>query len=324
MSDQDVFLFHEGHADAEHHQKRWIVLIVDDEPEVHQVTRLALDGFKFRGRELEMISAHSAKEAIELLKKHQDTALIFMDVVMENDQAGLECVKYIRSEMRNHFVRIILRTGQPGQSPEHDVILNYDINDYKSKTELTVTKLFTCVVTALRSYEDLIKLEENRQGLEKIIRSFSEMFEVKSLESFLSGILIQINALLKLDKFNSFSSSFISLGSVQEGVIIAGSGDFEPYTGLRVREVVAPDLLQDLKKVASGKQMISGKDYAVFCMKGEQEIESLIYLQSDEFGGGNFISDKDKRLVEDFLDNIAIAYKNFHNFKHFNSNIQPR
>ena len=47
-------------------------------------------------------------------------------------------------------MRIILRTGEPGQAPERQVIVDYDINDYKAKTELTADKLFTALTAALQ------------------------------------------------------------------------------------------------------------------------------------------------------------------------------
>jgi hypothetical protein len=68
--------------------------------------------------------------------------------------------EFIRNDMSNHYIHIILRTGQPGQAPVRDVIINYDINDYKSKTELTAKKLFTVVIAALRSYRDILLLKK--------------------------------------------------------------------------------------------------------------------------------------------------------------------
>ncbi len=59
--------------------------------------------------------------------------MLLLDVVMEEDTTGLEVVKYIREKLENRFVRIILRTGQPGQAPERQVTMEYDINDYKEK-----------------------------------------------------------------------------------------------------------------------------------------------------------------------------------------------
>lgn len=146
----------------------WKILVVDDEAEIHNVTKLVLDGFTFEGKPITFISAYSGEEAKASLEKHPDTALILLDVVMESDDAGLEVVKYIRNVLCNSLVRIILRTGQPGQAPEDVVIIHYDINDYKTKTELTTRQLFTAVVTALRAFRALIKLEESRRELAQI------------------------------------------------------------------------------------------------------------------------------------------------------------
>ncbi|SCA55553.1 hypothetical protein MTBPR1_100194 [Candidatus Terasakiella magnetica] len=141
----------------------WAMLVVDDEVGVHDVTKLALKRFSYQGRGLEFISAFSAKEAIEILKARDDIALILLDVVMETDHAGLDCARQIRDDLGNENVRIVLRTGQPGQAPEQDVILAYDINDYRAKTELTAERLFSTVVSALRSYTDITALEEYRE-----------------------------------------------------------------------------------------------------------------------------------------------------------------
>ena len=125
--------------------KPWKILIVDDDEEMHTMTKMVLSDYSFEGRNLNMHSSFSGAEALEFLDQEEDIALIILDVVMETDEAGLECAKNIREQLNNTAVRIILRTGQPGQAPEEEIILNYDINDYKAKTELTSTKLFTSV-----------------------------------------------------------------------------------------------------------------------------------------------------------------------------------
>ncbi|HEY9651698.1 MAG TPA: response regulator, partial [Coleofasciculaceae cyanobacterium] len=149
----------------------WKILVVDDDAEIHDITKLVLDDFTFEGKPLTFMSAYSGEEAKALIEKHPDTALILLDVVMETDDAGLEVVKYIRDVLGNLLVRIILRTGQPGQAPEDVVIINYDINDYKTKTELTTRKLFTALVAALRAFRALNKLEESRRELVKIAQA---------------------------------------------------------------------------------------------------------------------------------------------------------
>ncbi|MBD2858990.1 hypothetical protein IB286_08190 [Spongiibacter sp. KMU-158] len=156
-------------------QTNWKVLLVDDEDEVHIVSRLALQDFSFAGRHLEFISAHSGAEAKQLIREHPDTAIILLDVVMETDEAGLDVARYIRQELGNHFVRIILRTGQPGLAPERRVLKSYDINDYRAKTELTQDRMFSVIYTALSSYRDLIALARSRHQLIGLVNEIEQL-----------------------------------------------------------------------------------------------------------------------------------------------------
>lgn len=130
----------------------WKVIIADDEMETHHVTRIVLQNYSFEGKKLCFLSAYSGEETKQLLHQHPDTAILLLDVVMEKDNAGLDVVKYIREELNNRLIQIILRTGHPGYAPENTVTAEYGINDYKSKIELTSQKLFTSITTLLRSY----------------------------------------------------------------------------------------------------------------------------------------------------------------------------
>jgi signal transduction histidine kinase len=145
----------------------WQILIADDEDEVHQVTTVALADLAFKGRNLKFLHAHSGAEARTILAGNRDIALVLLDVVMETDDSGLRLVREIREELGNRRLRIVLRTGQPGQAPERDVVIQHDINDYKSKTELTRQKLMTCVISALRSFDDIVSLENLSADLER-------------------------------------------------------------------------------------------------------------------------------------------------------------
>ncbi|HEY9623516.1 MAG TPA: MarR family transcriptional regulator [Crinalium sp.] len=147
-------------------EQTWKILIVDDDPEVHNVTKLALSDFSFEGRSLSFISAYSAQEAKRLIQQHPDTAILFLDVVMETESAGLDVINYVREELKNYIVRIVLRTGQPGCAPEDQVAVNYGIDDYKTKTELTSQKLSITVITALRAFSTLTGLAETSRNLE--------------------------------------------------------------------------------------------------------------------------------------------------------------
>jgi two-component system, sensor histidine kinase len=158
----------------------WKVLVVDDEKEVHVVTRLALDDFSFAGRGLEFLNAYSGAQAKQMIRDNPDTALILLDVVMETDDAGLEVARYVRQELGNHFVRIILRTGQPGMAPERRVLKVYDINDYRAKTELTQDRMFSVVYTALASYRDLVALARSRHRLAGVVSELEQFAQVAS------------------------------------------------------------------------------------------------------------------------------------------------
>jgi PAS domain S-box-containing protein len=149
----------------------WKVMIVDDEREIHDVTKIALEGFLFHDKPISFISAYSGEQAKALLKEHPDTAVIFLDVVMEENDTGLQVAKYIRDTLQNYLVRIILRTGQPGEAPEEKTIINYDINDYKHKAELTRSKLFVTTIAGLRAYYDLMLLEINQAALKQTLEA---------------------------------------------------------------------------------------------------------------------------------------------------------
>ncbi|MEM7344226.1 MAG: ATP-binding protein [Chloroflexota bacterium] len=182
-------------------QDRWTILIVDDEPEVHTMTEVALRGFVFAEKPVELISAQSGEEAKTTLANHSDIALILLDVVMETPDSGLQLVRYIREELQNHLVQIVLRTGQPGQVPEESVIVNYNINDYKTKMELTHEKFITTIITALRSYESLVTIESNRQLLAEQAKVLEE--EVAERKKAQAELLIARDEAVAANEFKT-------------------------------------------------------------------------------------------------------------------------
>ncbi len=149
---------------AEHH---WKIMMVDDDAQVHQVTKLALRRFRFQNRRLSFLSAYSGQAAIELLQAHPDIAIILLDIVMETSDAGLRVIEQVRDVMGNRSIQIVVRTGQPGEAPEESVVLNHAINDYKTKIELTQQKLFTTLVTGLRAHQTIRELEGQLRSCEE-------------------------------------------------------------------------------------------------------------------------------------------------------------
>lgn len=257
----------------------WQVLIVDDEESIHQVTKLVFRDFVFEGKKLNFFSAYSAEEAKEILSKHPDICLILLDVVMEKETSGLDFVKYLREEIKNTMVRVILRTGQPGHAPEKKVILDYDINDYKEKTELTKDKFYTAVVMGLRSFKDLQKIRESKEMIENIAAAMNRFiphafFKLLNKENILQiqlGDCIEIEMTVLFLDIESFTQISESLSPIEcfrfinillshlEPAIIEYQGFIDKYVGDAIMALydAPPDkaVFSALKILASLKKL---------------------------------------------------------------------
>jgi response regulator RpfG family c-di-GMP phosphodiesterase len=288
---------------------RWKMLIVDDEPEVHSITKLVLSDFAYKGRPAQFISAHSAAEARAILARESDIAIILLDVVMETEDAGLKLVHHIREELKNRHVRIILRTGQPGQAPERAVILDYDINDYKAKTQLTAQQLFTTTVAALRSYEDIMAIEANRRGLQKIIEASSSLFQARSMKLFAGGVLTQLSGLLGVgpDAILCVQRGSV-LGGGGDGLyVLAGSGRFEALINEPAVEHVDPAVLGLVVACLESQSNHYAGEHITLYIRTPNRRENVVYLRSDRP-----LSDLDRELIEVFCGKISVGFDNLH------------
>ena len=222
--------------------RKWKIAVIDDDQAVHEGTRFALSDYVLNGQGLEILSAYSAAEGRELMRAHKDIAAVLLDVIMETDVAGLELVEFIRNEIQNETVRIILRTGQPGQAPERRVIVQYDINDYKAKTELTADKLFTSLTAALRSYQQLERMVQTRRGLEIIIDAASTLYDFKSMQRLAEGVLTQLASLLNVDCAGILVLRDDGSKQSDELSVLAGSGCYSRFIGAASSRSLDPDL----------------------------------------------------------------------------------
>ena len=286
----------------------WNVLIVDDEEQVHAVTKLVLTGYQFEGRPLNFFHAYSARDAKEILNNWGDIALVLLDVVMESDQAGLKLAKYIRQELKNKLTRIVLRTGQPGQAPEESVIAEYDINDYKDKTELTATKLRTLLYSVLRSYRDIVALDENRKGLELIIDSSAKIYEIQSLQKFTTAVLIQLIALIGLNEDSAYMqpiSAFATENDNNDYKILSATGKYASFIDETARRKLPKDVCNKLDEARKQKKNIFCDDYYIFYFMTAHGKENLLYISHYRA-----VEDVDQCLLEIFSSNAGIAFEN--------------
>lgn len=288
----------------------WKLLVVDDEPDVRQLTALNLRGFEFAGRPLVLIDAGSAAEARQALRDQPDIALALIDVVMETDDAGLKLVAFIREELRNSMMRLVVRTGQPGMAPERYVIDNFDIDDYKDKTELTAQKLYTTVRSALKSYRDLETIEINRNGLRHILDVTPELYNLErhQLEDYFRGLLLQIIGFCKLGN-SAMISTIEGLVATLEGEHIsirAGTGDLDDVPGneARRREIVELCSQAMLTRKSPGK-LRSGS--MAVPLRTNDKTFGFIYLEA-----GECLSAVDGELIQIMANQCAAAIHNFH------------
>lgn len=320
--DDDFQLFAEENSTfLKKEEHKWKLMIVDDEQEVHNVTKMVLGKFSYEGKSLDFHSAYSASDAKRAILENPDTALILLDVVMEEDDAGLQFVKYIREVLNNRLVRIILRTGQAGQAPEEKVVIDYDINDYKEKTELTSQKLFSSVVSALRSYRDLTALEANRKGLRKIIDSFSNIFVLHTVYDFSTSVLNQLTSILNVNEniSNCKPSSFAAVKVDNQFFIIAATGDYLLDISKKIQDVLPSNIIKDLKDVFKNKKNIYQTDSLIINLQSKTGSESLIF-----FRGCAELSSIEKDLVEVFCSNISAVNEAIISTSHYESEKQQR
>jgi signal transduction histidine kinase/CheY-like chemotaxis protein len=282
----------------------WKVAVIDDDAAVHEGTRFALYDYSLHGQRLDIISAYSAAEGRELLRTVTDVAVILLDVVMETDDAGLKLVDFIRTQLKNEAVRIILRTGQPGQAPERQVIVDYDINDYKAKTELTADKLFTSLTAALRSYQQIQRMVETRRGLEMIIEGASTLFDFKSMQRLAEGVLTQIASLINVE-----CGGILVLrdaGSSQgKFSVLAGSGCYRRFAGAASAGALDSMLEQAVLSAFERRSHQFLSKLSVLYIRTSSQREIVVVLET-----ARPMSATDRSLVEVFCSRLSVAFDN--------------
>lgn len=301
MSDELDFLFGNESTEEQEPKKttpsqEYHVLIVDDENDIHEVTVMALTSFEFDDSKLKFHHAYSGAEAKELLSSGVEFAVVLLDVVMESNDAGLQVAHWIRNDLDNHTTRIVLRTGQPGDLPEDDLMSEYDIHDYKNKTELTSLKLKTLMRSCLRSYRDIKTIERGYSQLKTIVNWSDKLFKKQTPEEFYASVIDAINELL----IQNHHGSMVILNSFQaiDHEIIYGTGKYSDYKGQKDRSFIS----KFIEDVCNGFRVI---DNDLLCIVQKGELELVLYIE-----GLDFTDNLDGALIENFLNHVAVGYVN--------------
>ena len=260
----------------------WKILIVDDEPDIHSITCLNLKNFEFKGRKLQTFQAMSSTQAQDILVAEPAIAVALIDVVMETDDAGLQLVDFIRNKLKNHLIRLIIRTGQPGMAPEKEVIERYDIDDYKEKADLTSAKLYTMVRLAFKSYHDLTTLENNRKALRKIINAAPELYQPQSVSKFFQEILIKIIGLCNLSANNPIATVknalVITYDKNNQLVVRFGTGRFAELDNNPELETIINICSEHILGKSANEPL--PKDALLIPLEIHEKILGLVYLEN--------------------------------------------
>nr|WP_225444619.1 EAL domain-containing protein [Pseudomarimonas arenosa] len=233
---------------------------------------------------------------------------------METEDAGLRLVDFLRSDCGWSETRIILRTGQPGQAPELAVFDRYDINDYRTKAELTQTRLITAISGAIRSFDQIHTIAENRRGLELIIRSAPDLLNQRAVTTFAEGVLTQFAALLRVpldgivcaQRGSPLDPEDLRLFVVGAAGRLANTA-LQPLDQLEDREIglfIRQAIEQRTHQFESHRSVLflnaAGRDAAVFIAAGH----NLLKL--------------DRQLIEVFAANISACFSNLQRFEEIN------
>lgn len=315
MSSDDLLRLLDEPDAHTHATAPWHVLVVDDDPEVHEATRLALRGTRLLGRPLQLAHAHSASEARERLGQTGELAVILLDVVMETEQAGLELVDFIRRACGLVQTRIILRTGQPGYAPELGIVDRYDINDYRTKSELTRTRLITALSAALRSYEQIRTIAENRRGLELIVHAAPGLLRPQALGAFAEGVLVQLAALLKV--------RIEGIVCAQRGspfdhgdnrmYVVGAAGRLGHHVGQPLDQLPDAEASAALRQAFETRAHVFHPQRSVLFLDGGS-CDAAVYVGCS----GRPLADVDRQLLEVFGANITGCYANLRRFDEVN------
>ncbi|GHF93419.1 HD domain-containing phosphohydrolase [Thalassotalea marina] len=282
--------------------KVWRILVVDDDESVHQITNLVLSDAIIENRKLEIVSVYSKQEAKDLLEKDDDFCMAFVDVVMETDHAGLELVEWIRKEKRNQSIRLILRTGQAGNAPEAKVIKEFDINDYKEKTDFTAGKMTTTVYASIRAYRDIMTIQRSLDAFKQLIKSTHDLLKISQFRPFGSAALNHLLTLMDVDSSALYiARSQRDFDEERSNLIIACTGKYVSESDCLENSDISEEVKLVIQQAFDEKKHFTDKDYFVGYYETSADASSVLYIEFED-DAEHFRSG----LAELFATNVAL------------------
>ncbi|TWX55684.1 HD domain-containing phosphohydrolase [Colwellia hornerae] len=282
--------------------KVWRILVIDDDESVHQVTRLVLADANIEHRNLEIISAYSSIEAREILLKDDTFCMAFVDVVMETDHAGLELVEWIRNTLKNQAIRLILRTGQAGSAPEAKVIKEFDINDYKEKTDFTASKMNTTVYASIRAYRDIMTIQRSLDAFKQLIKATHDLLKINQFKPFGSAALEHLLTLMDVDSSALYiARSQLEYDETSSNLIIACTGKYVSESDSLETSDISSDVKRLIQKAFDNKKHYFTDEIFVGYYETSDNSVSVLYIEFED-DAEHFKAN----LAELFATNVAL------------------
>lgn len=264
-------------------EKFWRILVVDDDESVHQVTKLVLADAEIEHRKLSIVSAYSSEEAKDILLKDNSFCMAFVDVVMETDHAGLELVEWIRKEHRNQAIRLVLRTGQAGTAPEAKVIKEFDINDYKEKTDFTANKMITTVYASIRAYRDIMTIQRSLDAFKKLIEATHDLLKINQLKPFGSAALNHLLALMNVESSALYiARTQIDFAQQASSTIIACTGKYICESDSLENSDIDNHVKSRIQQAFTDKSHFSDETCFVGYYRSSNSAASVLYIEFED------------------------------------------
>ncbi|WGV99255.1 EAL domain-containing protein [Vibrio sp. YMD68] len=294
----------QGDIEEVDHSNYWRVLVVDDDEDVHVATNLTLNSLVIEDRTLELLHAYSAAEAETLLKAEEDISVVLLDVVMESEHSGLDLVDTIRNDLMLDDVRIVLRTGQPGYAPEMETIKKYDINDYRTKSDLTRIRLFTILTSAIRAYKQIRQHKVMRQGLENVVSASTKMANIHGMRLFAEGAVKQISALIQIEPDGLICAQDGSHDNADNIHVIAASGRYSNLVQAPLDSLKSPKIKQLLTHCLQQKKNLVDDGLTLY-FSTDRGRGIAAYVDIDRP-----LNSVDQHLLEVFCANLSVGFDN--------------
>jgi response regulator RpfG family c-di-GMP phosphodiesterase len=282
--------------------KSWRILVVDDDDSVHEITRLVFANLVIENRTLQIMSAYSSAEAKMLLQQYNDFCMAFIDVVMETDDAGLKLVEWIRQDLKNQAIRLVLRTGQAGTAPESRVIRDFDINDYKEKTDFTASKMITSLYAGIRGYRDITTIQRSLDAFKQLILATRDLLKVNQLKNFGSAALSHLLTLMELDSSALYiARTQTDYNDEATNMIIACTGKYVSSSESLEQSHISDDIKHIIQQTFERKSHYLGEDYFVGYYQTASNASSVLYIEFED-DAEHFKSN----LAELYATNVAL------------------